>query len=90
MPTAATNISLTPDGQYILVAGVYKPRVRCYDTKQLSMKFERCMDSEGWWKGVARCELSVILFVLSYCYGTTFRRLLKGEPCGFGHFGWHL
>ena len=27
--------------------GVYKPRVRCYDVNQLSMKFERCMDSEG-------------------------------------------
>ena len=26
--------------------GVYKPRVRCYDVSQLSMKFERCMDSE--------------------------------------------
>lgn len=26
--------------------GVYKPRVRCYDTGQLSMKFERCFDSE--------------------------------------------
>ena len=26
--------------------GVYKPRVRCYDVAQMSMKFERCMDSE--------------------------------------------
>jgi len=31
---------------YKLVPGVYKPRVRCYDVSQLSMKFERCMDSE--------------------------------------------
>ena len=28
------------------VVGVYKPRVRCYDVAQMSMKFERCMDSE--------------------------------------------
>lgn len=27
--------------------GVYKPRVRCYDVNQLSMKFERCLDAEG-------------------------------------------
>lgn len=27
-------------------AGVYKPRVRCYETAELSMKFERAMDSE--------------------------------------------
>ena len=26
--------------------GVYKPRVKCYDVSQMSMKFERCMDSE--------------------------------------------
>lgn len=101
MPTASTDIQVTPDGQYILAtgqmcvclcmyvcarvyarvyacvcmhacmclcacvctvphptrwqcsekcfsaAGVYKPRVRCYDVTQLSMKFERCVDSEG-------------------------------------------
>jgi len=28
------------------LVGVYKPRVRCYDVAQMSMKFERCMDSE--------------------------------------------
>lgn len=27
--------------------GVYKPRIRCYDVNQLSMKFERCMDAES-------------------------------------------
>ena len=30
----------------LVSAGVYKPRIRCYDVAQLSMKFERCMDSE--------------------------------------------
>lgn len=29
------------------LTGTYKPRVRCYDTYQLSLKFERCLDSEG-------------------------------------------
>lgn len=31
----------------ILLSGTYKPRIRCYDTYQLSQKFERCLDSEG-------------------------------------------
>lgn len=31
----------------IILSGTYKPRVRCYDTYQLSQKFERCLDSEG-------------------------------------------
>lgn len=31
----------------IILSGTYKPRVRCFDTYQLSQKFERCLDSEG-------------------------------------------
>ena len=29
------------------ISGTYKPRIRCYDTYQLSLKFERCLDSDG-------------------------------------------
>lgn len=29
------------------ILGTYKPRIRCYDTYQLSLKFERCLDSDG-------------------------------------------
>ena len=47
MPTATNVVALTPDSQYIFTAGVYKPRICCYDTSQLSMKFERCVDNEG-------------------------------------------
>lgn len=32
--------------KYVNATGVYKPRIRCYDVGQMSMKFERCMDSE--------------------------------------------
>ncbi|XP_038599380.1 nucleolar protein 10 [Tachyglossus aculeatus] len=46
MPTVSTTIKVSKDGQYILATGTYKPRVRCYDTYQLSLKFERCLDSE--------------------------------------------
>ncbi|XP_077991295.1 nucleolar protein 10-like [Glandiceps talaboti] len=46
MPTVSSCMQITQDGQYILSTGVYKPRIRCFDTTQLSMKFERCFDSE--------------------------------------------
>ncbi|KAJ8289502.1 hypothetical protein GJAV_G00002060 [Gymnothorax javanicus] len=46
MPTVSTSVKVSRDGQYILAAGTYKPRIRCYDTYQLSLKFERCLDSD--------------------------------------------
>ncbi|XP_066554505.1 nucleolar protein 10 [Amia ocellicauda] len=46
MPTVSTSIKVSRDGQYVLAAGTYKPRIRCYDTYQLSLKFERCLDSD--------------------------------------------
>lgn len=46
MPVAATSVAVSRNGQYVFAAGVYKPRVRCYDLSHLSMKFERCIDSE--------------------------------------------
>eukprot|EP00039_Didymoeca_costata_P011153 m.154237 g.154237 ORF g.154237 m.154237 type:complete len:701 (-) comp15080_c0_seq3:2613-4715(-) len=46
MPTASTNICLSGDGQYIFAAGTYKPRIRCFDVDNLSMKFERYLVSD--------------------------------------------
>ncbi|CAB4019938.1 Nucleolar 10, partial [Paramuricea clavata] len=46
MPTASTNIEISQDENYILASGCYKPRVKCYDVSQMSMKFERCLDSD--------------------------------------------
>lgn len=46
MPIASTNVRVSADKQYIMASGVYKPRIRCYDTSELCMKFERCLDSE--------------------------------------------
>ncbi|XP_003743643.1 nucleolar protein 10 [Galendromus occidentalis] len=46
MPTVTTHLRVTPDQQHILACGVYKPRIRCYEVSQLSMKFERCLDYE--------------------------------------------
>ncbi|XP_006012219.1 nucleolar protein 10 [Latimeria chalumnae] len=46
MPTVGTTIKVSRDGQYIMATGTYKPRIRCYDTYQLSLKFERCLDAD--------------------------------------------
>ncbi|KAF7414179.1 hypothetical protein HZH68_002668 [Vespula germanica] len=46
MPGVSTSIKLSKDGQYILATGIYKPRVKCFDVNNLSLKFERCFDSE--------------------------------------------
>ncbi|XP_057375399.1 nucleolar protein 10-like isoform X1 [Daphnia carinata] len=46
MPGVSTSIKVSKDGRYIMATGIYKPRVRCYEVANLSMKFERCMDSE--------------------------------------------
>ena len=47
MPTASTNILVSKDKNFILASGVYKPRIKCFDVSQLSLKFERCFDSEA-------------------------------------------
>ncbi|XP_055848507.1 nucleolar protein 10 [Episyrphus balteatus] len=46
MPGVSTSIRMSPDNQYILATGTYKPRVKCYEVSNLSIKFERCFDSE--------------------------------------------
>jgi len=52
-PSAAHTIQQSADGRYIVATGIYKPRVRVYDTTELSMKFERYMDATT----VASCIL---------------------------------
>ncbi|XP_061387412.1 nucleolar protein 10 [Musca vetustissima] len=46
MPGVCTSIRMSPDNQYILATGTYKPRVKCFEVCNLSIKFERCFDSE--------------------------------------------
>ncbi|KAK3596946.1 hypothetical protein CHS0354_002513 [Potamilus streckersoni] len=46
MPTVSHCVRVSPDNQYIYVAGTYKPRIRCYDVHQMSLKFERGLDSD--------------------------------------------
>lgn len=46
MPDVAGCVKVSPDGQYVLATGTYKPRVKCYEVAALSLKYERCFDSE--------------------------------------------
>lgn len=46
MPGLSTTVKVSNDGDYVLATGIYKPRLRCFDVNNLSMKFERCFDSE--------------------------------------------
>lgn len=46
MPGVSTSIRASRDGKYIFATGIYKPRLKCFDTNELSLKFERCFDSE--------------------------------------------
>ncbi|CAG2065712.1 unnamed protein product, partial [Timema podura] len=46
MPALSTTVRVSKDGEYVLATGTYKPRVRCYDVNNLSMKFERCFDAD--------------------------------------------
>ncbi|XP_036321787.1 nucleolar protein 10 [Rhagoletis pomonella] len=46
MPGVCTSMRMSPDQQYILATGTYKPRVKCFEVCNLSIKFERCFDSE--------------------------------------------
>eukprot|EP00958_Prasinococcus_capsulatus_P002992 scaffold266_cov391-Prasinococcus_capsulatus_cf.AAC.44 len=47
MPTSTRKLLQSPDGEYLIATGVYPPQMRCYELSQLSMKFERHMDSEA-------------------------------------------
>lgn len=46
MPSISSCVRMSADGQYICATGTYKPRLRCYDVNQLSLKFERGLDAE--------------------------------------------
>lgn len=46
MPDECGTIQMSPDQQFIITTGTYKPRVKCFEVNNLSIKFERCFDSE--------------------------------------------
>lgn len=46
MPSSSSKLVQSADGRYIIAAGTYPPRIRCYDVHDLSLKFERYLDAE--------------------------------------------
>ncbi|OMH86373.1 Ribosome biogenesis protein enp2-like protein [Zancudomyces culisetae] len=46
-PEASNRIKITPDGQYCIATGVYKPQMRVFDFSQMSLKFERHTEAEN-------------------------------------------
>ncbi|XP_076441334.1 nucleolar protein 10-like [Babylonia areolata] len=46
MPSVSSCVRVSADRNYICATGTYKPKFRCYDVNQLSMKFERGLDAE--------------------------------------------
>ncbi|KAM9708617.1 nucleolar protein 10 [Menidia menidia] len=68
MPTVCSSIRVSRDGQFILAAGTYKPRIRCYDTYQLSLKFERCLDSDVVAFDILSDDYSKLVFLLGDRY----------------------
>jgi len=46
MPASSSKLVQSNDGRYIMAAGTYPPRIRCFDLHELTMKFERYVNSE--------------------------------------------
>jgi len=47
MPHVSNLVKVTRDNQYVMATGLYKPRLKVFDTEQMSMKYEKCMDSHA-------------------------------------------
>jgi ribosome biogenesis protein ENP2 len=63
MPGVSTSISVSKNEQYILATGIYKPRVKCFDVRNLALKFERCFDSKVITFEVISDDYSKIVFL---------------------------
>lgn len=44
---ASNKIKVTPDQQYVMATGTYKPQIHLYDFENLSLKFDRHTDAEN-------------------------------------------
>lgn len=68
MPDSCNSIRMSPDNQFLLAAGTYKPRVKCFEVNNLSQKFERCFDSEVVSMEVLSDDYSKLVFLQSDRY----------------------
>ncbi|KAJ1764468.1 Small ribosomal subunit biogenesis [Coemansia sp. RSA 2523] len=46
-PEASLRLKVTPDGQFCMATGVYKPQIRVFDFANVAMKFDRHTDAEN-------------------------------------------
>ena len=46
MPSSSQKLVPSRDGRFLMASGTYSPRIRCYELSELSMKFERYVDSD--------------------------------------------
>lgn len=47
MPVVSNKVAISRDERYVVAVGTYKPRMKCFDVRDLGVKFERCFDSES-------------------------------------------
>ncbi|RHY20748.1 hypothetical protein DYB32_009965 [Aphanomyces invadans] len=45
-PVSSQRVTMSPDGHYVIASGTYPPSIKVYDVRDLSLKFERRLDSE--------------------------------------------
>ncbi|ENN72903.1 hypothetical protein HUJ04_003214 [Dendroctonus ponderosae] len=63
MPGVSNTVRVSKDGNYVLATGIYKPRIKCFDVNNLSLKFERCFDSEAVTFEVLSDDYSKLVFL---------------------------
>jgi ribosome biogenesis protein ENP2 len=45
-PVSSQKLRVSDDGHYIITTGVYPPKIKIFETAELSLKCERGIDSE--------------------------------------------
>lgn len=45
-PTVTSRVKATADGEHVFLSGSYPPQLRCFDVRQLSLKFRRHLDAD--------------------------------------------
>ncbi len=72
MPDECGTIQMSPDQQFIIATGTYKPRVKCFEVNNLSIKFERCFDSEVVRTEVLSDDYSKMVRTVDWCHSCEF------------------
>jgi ribosome biogenesis protein ENP2 len=65
MPCSSQRVRVSNDGNFVMATGIYPPTVKVYDTRELSMKFERRLDAEITQFQILSEDYGKIAFLLS-------------------------